>query len=336
MKKNMINNKFNRKKIIKYIGYSTILGVCMFGSYSIGKEVGINSPATSKYYSPRAKIATVNGEEISTNDFIASMKIYFQMNKSQKFSKEEISVQEDDNINYSVTTKAVYDVAKDENITVDEKAVSENYSTVIEQLTQSLFMNEEEIFKKFNLTKEGIMNNLTRDYIVNTYLEQNSTVSEEEALEYYNKNQNEFIQYKASHILIAPKDLNNNDELNLAKEKAENLLQEIKSGANFEDLATKYSDDDVTSSEGGDLGYFGKGEITEELENALDEIETGQLHTSVIKTELGYHIIKKTDQYIQSFDDTKDNIIAQMSYNKKEEILDKIMANTDVKIHFKK
>ena len=246
-KKKLKIKEFIKKPIVKKVTICTLVGACMVSSYFIGKEVGINSPATSKFYFPSSKLATVNGDIVPFNDFKASMNILFYLNKSDKMSDEEISNYEAELIEYITLNKAIYDVAVKAGVTVDEESVKTSYSSIMEQLNEMLNMDNETILKKFKLTEDGILESLRQEYIVNLYLEQESEISDEDALKYYNENQDEFYQYKASHILISTTDEEGNDlsvdEKKKAKEKAEDLLSQIKKGANFEELAKSNSSD---------------------------------------------------------------------------------------------
>lgn len=331
--------KIINKPIVKGLGICTLMGVSLLGGFTVGREVGINSPATIKYYSSNSKIATVNGEAIYGKDFKASMNILFHMNKDRKMTEEEISTYENQLLDYTTMNKAIYDVAVKENFKVDEESVKLNYSNIMKQLEEMLNMKEDEILDKFKLSKSGIMESLRQEYITNLYLDKNSTFTEKDALNYYNSNPDEFYQYKASHILISTY---NNDGTQMseadkakAKAKAEGLLEQIKKGANFEDLA-KENSQDGTAKDGGDLGYFKKGDMVPEFETAVSKTEIGQLHPEIVETNYGYHIIKRTGESKESFEDAKVSIIDELSYKKKSEIIEKIRKESDIKILYKK
>ncbi len=72
---------------------------------------------------------------------------------------------------------------------------------------------------------------------------------------------------------------------------AEKVLAELKAGAKFEDLARKYSID-PSKDNGGDLGYFQRGDLLPEFENAVLQLKPGQI-SGIVHTKLGYHIIKR-------------------------------------------
>jgi len=79
-----------------------------------------------------------------------------------------------------------------------------------------------------------------------------------------------------------------------SKKKAENILAQLKAGADFAELAKKESQD-TTASAGGDLGFFKKGQMVAEFEEAAFALEKGAT-SDVVKTIFGYHIIQVTDK----------------------------------------
>jgi preprotein translocase subunit SecD len=85
------------------------------------------------------------------------------------------------------------------------------------------------------------------------------------------------------------------DQLNTqAKPKAEDLLNQIKGGANFEELAKQNSQDPGSKDKGGDLGFFKKGTMVPEFDKVLFEgnLQPGQFFPDLVETQFGWHIIK--------------------------------------------
>ena len=89
---------------------------------------------------------------------------------------------------------------------------------------------------------------------------------------------------RASHILIKGDD----DE---AKAKAKDILNQIKNGADFAEMAKEHGTDG-TATRGGDLGWFSTGKMVAEFENAVFSATKTGLINDVVKTQFGYHIIK--------------------------------------------
>ena len=88
-------------------------------------------------------------------------------------------------------------------------------------------------------------------------------------------------QMRASHILMNK------------YQKASTVLEEIKNGGDFAELAKKYSEC-PSKKRGGDLGFFTKRQMVPEFEKAVLALKVGELYHEPVKTKFGYHIIKRT------------------------------------------
>ncbi len=98
---------------------------------------------------------------------------------------------------------------------------------------------------------------------------------------------------RASHILIKWKDTTDAGKAK-AKAKARKLLNQLRNGADFEQLARENSEDG-TAQNGGDLGWFSKGKMVKPFEEAVFSAKKKGLINRVIETQFGYHIIKVTE-----------------------------------------
>jgi parvulin-like peptidyl-prolyl isomerase len=102
-----------------------------------------------------------------------------------------------------------------------------------------------------------------------------------------------------------------------AQEKATMVLALAKKGDNFAVLARKYSDDAGTAPKGGDLGYFSKGMMVKDFEDAAYSLKVGEI-SGLVKSPYGYHILKLEDSRLRKFKgDTKD--VETAALNEKQE-----------------
>ncbi|MDH5393052.1 MAG: SurA N-terminal domain-containing protein [Gammaproteobacteria bacterium] len=98
-------------------------------------------------------------------------------------------------------------------------------------------------------------------------------------------------QRKARHILVSLSSDAGADEKRLAEEKIKKVEKELASGAKFSALAKKYSDDEGSAENGGDLGLVSKGMMVKPFEEALFKLKKGQI-SGVIRSEFGFHIVR--------------------------------------------
>jgi peptidyl-prolyl cis-trans isomerase D len=121
------------------------------------------------------------------------------------------------------------------------------------------------------------------------------TVDQSEIKKYYEDHQSEFgspEQRKAAHILIAVGANASEAEKQAAKNKAEEILQQVKSNpASFAELAKKYSQDPGSASNGGDLGFFGRGMMVKPFDDAAFKLMVGEV-SGLVQSDFGFHIIK--------------------------------------------
>ncbi|BBE30196.1 peptidylprolyl isomerase [Tepiditoga spiralis] len=169
-------------------------------------------------------------------------------------------------------------------------------------------LDEEEDFKiNLDVVKKDILKQYAIGKLLNPI-----TVSDDEVKKYYEENKAAFVKpesVKASHILID------------SEEKANEILEELKNGTDFADAAKKYSSC-PSKAQGGDLGYFGRGQMVPEFDSAVFNMELNEI-SNPVKTQFGYHIIKvtdKKDKEMSSFEEVKEGITKQMLNMKQSEV----------------
>ena len=129
------------------------------------------------------------------------------------------------------------------------------------------------------------------------------------------------------HILIKTSGMNDADKKK-ALAKADDILKQLQGGANFADLAKKYSDDPGSGQKGGDLGWLVHDQTVAAFDKAAFSLPVNQL-SGIVTTEFGYHILKvleKQSAHVTPFEEVKDKLAEDI---KKQSVTDKMQANAD-------
>lgn len=145
------------------------------------------------------------------------------------------------------------------------------------------FMEPEQVQVRYlELTKEGIAAHVT--------------VTDQQVKQRYEAQKDNYIspeKRRASHILLTLEEDAPQEEVARVEEKAKEILEKIKAGGTFKELAPKYSQDPATAGNGGDLGYFTRGTMSGPFEDAVFSMQEGAV-SDPVRTEFGVHIIKLT------------------------------------------
>jgi peptidyl-prolyl cis-trans isomerase D len=144
-------------------------------------------------------------------------------------------------------------------------------------------------------------------------LRASTQVSDDSLRAYYKEHIDEYKVENRAHVEhILSKTVGKTDaEVAEIHQKAEDVLKQAKHGANFEDLAKKYSEDDGTKPKGGDLGWIVDGQTVPEFQQAAFSVPKGSI-SDLVKTQYGFHIIKVLDResaHTRTFEEVRDSIL---------------------------
>jgi len=168
---------------------------------------------------------------------------------------------------------------------------------------KSQFPNEEAFDKALNqrgMTLESLRKDAQVDLSVTKLMDAEVATlpgpSDADAKDFYDKNQDKFKedeQVRASHILVKVDEKADATAKQKARAKIDGVLKQVKAGGDFAKLAQENSDDG-SASQGGDLNYFGKGQMVGAFDKVAFELKPGQV-SDIVTTQFGYHIIKVVD-----------------------------------------
>ncbi len=211
-----------------------------------------------------------------------------------------------------------YESNDEENQAVKEQInqLKENYSdeTTFQSVIQQYFgVNSEDELEDM-LRLEYKRNEAVEDYVADN-------LTDKEIQDYYDKNI--IGDIKASHILITPDvdsdatDKEKEKAEEKAKKEAEKIIKKLDKGEDFAELAKKYSDDEATAKNGGDLDYFNTDDMDENFMDAVKKLNNNEYTKEPVKTQYGYHIILKVDQKEKpKLKEVKDSIKETLANNK--------------------
>ncbi len=165
---------------------------------------------------------------------------------------------------------------------VDPEEVKTAYESIMEQVEDA---PEDEV-------KHDIELNMKIERLVNRIQDEAPEITEEQCRRWYEENRDQFQvpeQVRVRHIVKHVDGLH-------PREEAYSAIQEVKmqldQGADFEELAREHSD---CADDGGDLGYFPRGQMVEEFEDVVFNMTLGDV-SDIFLTQFGYHIAKLEDR----------------------------------------
>ena len=219
--------------------------------------------------------ATVNGEEI-TNAEINTQYAKLPAQYQGLIDRETF-------VNQTILSKLLIQEAKKEGITITDQEIDKS-------LDPLRINNEtlEQIAVQQQLTVEELKKILEDRLYINKLLEKklNIQITDDEAKKFFEENKadlGEQEQVKASHILVK------------TTEEADNIEKQLKEGKDFAELANQFSIDPGSNKTGGELGFFAKGVMVKEFEEAAFKLNINEV-SNPIQTQFGYHIIKVVDK----------------------------------------
>jgi len=172
-------------------------------------------------------------------------------------------------------------------------------------------------------------------------LEPKIAVTEADRKKFYDENRARFRQedsVHASHILIRTPEQADAAAKAKARSQAGDLLAQLNKGADFADLAKKHSQDPGSAPNGGDLGFFSKGQMVPAFEQAAFGLKPGQT-SDIVETPFGYHIIRVSEAKAGrdlNYDEVKaqidDYLKQQLRDQKSQEFVDQLKAKSKVEI----
>jgi peptidyl-prolyl cis-trans isomerase D len=157
-------------------------------------------------------------------------------------------------------------------------------------------INEEELAAFFESRRDNYLAQpeINLNYVLFPYGGTASyTITDEELTAYYEQRKDDYVvpeTRRARHILVKVAEDAPQEEVDQARQRAEDLLQKARDNKDFAELALRNSDDKGSAAKGGDLGFFGRGQMVPPFEDAVFSLEQGGM--TLVRSAFGFHVVK--------------------------------------------
>lgn len=242
-------------------------------------------------------VGSVNGVAIPRSEFDAELEQikmrYLQQGRD--LSGPELEKIKDAVLEILINRELLFQESQRVGIQPEEREVAEQLDAI-----KKRFPSEAE-FKKtldeMNFQEKDITGHIRKALSIQKLIDQEIInkiqISDQANKEYYDQNPKEFKQpeqVKAGHILVKVEPDASNEKKAEAREKIEGIQKKLKEGEEFSALAKEHSED-PSAPQGGDLGYFRRGQMVKPFEDAAFGLKVDEI-SGIVETPFGYHLIK--------------------------------------------
>jgi foldase protein PrsA len=239
-------------------------------------------------------LATVNGQEITWADYepeltqsLHSVTLQYGVDWNQAENLDLLPAFQDDILQTVVSRTVMRQGVAKEGIEASQEAVD---ARVAEQMTAIVgsgeFSSWEQFLDEYGLTEEYFARLMADAVLIDEVSEAHAPSREAE-------------QVHARHILVAD------------QETGEQVLARLEAGEDWADLASELSQDTSNKDSAGDLGWFPRGVMVTEFEDAVFSLEPG-VTSDLVQTDYGYHIIQVLEKGMRDVDDaTYESMLSQ-------------------------
>ena len=308
--------------------YAIIVAVLSLSLSVLTVQAEKNEPSTDK-------IAIVNGSVITSEEFNRELSQVKQ--RSLQHGQELSSIQLEDIRNKILENlidfELLFQESRNNEIKVEKEAVDSQM-----KLLKQKFSNDTE-FKNFlselNLSESALKLKIEKGIaiqkLIETQIAQKIKISDKESKVFYDTKPDLFKQpeqIKASHILIKVEPDADEMKKSEAKQKIKNIQQKLNKGEDFATLAKEFSEG-PSKNNGGDLGYFQRGQMVKPFEDVAFALKTEDV-SDIVETQFGYHIIKVVDKKPEktiAYENVKKDLAQHLKQEK---------TNQEVKIYIQK
>ena len=312
-----------KKRII--LGALVLLAFFSLGSADIVEEI----------------VAIVNGDVITLSDYKEQFDMTVQMLRQQLSGEsyfKEYERLKDNLLDMMITDLLLLQKAREQGLNVKEQVKA----TIAQIKDQNNIESDADLIRAMNAQGidydqwvKQLEENMLRQAVIYTEVDRTIALDDAEIVKYYKQHQSEFIlppEYRIKAIYLSSV---THAASELATKRTE-ISEKLKSGQSFEDLVTAYSEG--PKDNGGDLGFFKKGELEKAIEAGVEKLKPGEI-SDWIEAKNGWYLIKleeKKESHQQTFEearkDIEDKLFNEIRSKKIEEFVKKLKEESFIKI----
>ena len=280
-------------------------------------------------------LAEVNGTTITYDQWLKTFQnsvSRYDNNTLSAMDQPAINALKNNVLKQMINSELLYQQATKNKI----KITNDKINAEIDKIKENFSSPEEfdNILKTNNLTLNQLKEDIKRNLMITHIMDDTKSkvnITDDELKEYFKENEESFFEAEkvhARHILVEN------------EEEALDIIRQLKEGiVDFAELAKEKSTG-PSAENGGDLGFFTKGQMVKEFEDVAFALQPGEI-SDAVKTQFGFHVIKceeKKDEYQPSFEEVKEQINNLLRYQKENEVITKLISdlneNADVTINY--
>jgi parvulin-like peptidyl-prolyl isomerase len=282
---------------IKAINYKYSFALCIFiAAILLFGHVSVSCQSQEKEKMVEYVVAKVNNTIITSTELQAAVN---NLKARMKDAKVDENILRKEALENLIIEKLVTTIAQIYKVEVSDDDINKRIELIKKD---NNIETDEELDKTLKTQgisllwlKEQLKRGFLYQKVILSSVYATITVSDQEVLDYYNRNIREYSSGEESRlrqIFVSTSDKDEATALASIREAHEKLKQ----GVDFISVLNQYSDESARINDG-DIGYFKKGELVGALEEAASKLQLGD-YSDVIKTDNGYHIIQVTERKI--------------------------------------
>ena len=285
------------------------------------------APAAAEDAKPTAEegpVATVNGVSITRHAFDREMSLMERRIRRPilNLPADQIAQLRDSILNDLINRELLFQESVAKKIEIPEAETQKEFDRIKGRYKDP--KKFETIMSQMQMTEASLKEQIQRKAVIQKLIDQEVgdkiTMTEDEAKLVYEEHTDDFkqqAQVRARHILIKVAPDADEAAKAEARKKLEAVVEKVKTGEDFAELAKTHSEG-PSNVRGGDLGFFGQGQMVKPFEEAAFSLEPGKV-SDIVETRFGYHLIKVEEKKAEralSFDEVKGKLMEKLKRGK--------------------